>query len=268
MLRRLRARLTYANVVATLALFVALGTGGAYAANEWTGTNIVDGSLTGQDVFNNTISGNDITNNSVTRDDVQNGSLTGTDLANLTVRGNNIGFNTITGGDHILDGSIDGADITDGTIDSPDLGIASVRSLELADSTATGADVSDNSLTGSDINESTLVGVKDVCHGGAVLRGRLCAGSDGGLRTQNAAFDQCESFGFRLPTLGEAKLMARNFDVPGVAEGGEVFWTDSIVDLNGVEYTSNAVREDGVHIALSQNSANRTVCVEIPTDAP
>jgi hypothetical protein len=55
MLRRLRSRLAYANVTATLALFVALGGAGAYAANEWTGANIVDSSLTGQDIFNNSV---------------------------------------------------------------------------------------------------------------------------------------------------------------------------------------------------------------------
>jgi hypothetical protein len=252
--------------MSTVAVFLALGGVSAYAANEWTGANIVDGSLTGADVFDNTISGNDITNNSVTRDDVKNGSLTGVDLANLTVRGNNIGFNTITGDDHILDGSISGADITDGTIDSPDLGIASVTSLELADGTVTGTDVSDNSLNGSDINESTLVGVKDVCHAGAVLRGRLCAGSDGVARSQNGAFDFCESIGLRLPTLGEAKLMARNYDAPG-APG--TFWTDSIVDVRPNNlYLSNAVAEDGVHIALGQEDAAKTVCVETPTDLP
>jgi len=49
MLSTLRSRVTYPYVVSTLALFVALGTGGAYAANEWTGHNIVDGSLTTAD---------------------------------------------------------------------------------------------------------------------------------------------------------------------------------------------------------------------------
>src|SRR5256885_2419131 len=39
----------HATVVAYLALFIALG-GTAYAANEWTGDNIVDESLTGADI--------------------------------------------------------------------------------------------------------------------------------------------------------------------------------------------------------------------------
>lgn len=44
-----RSKLTYANVMATLALFVALG-GGAYAAIEITGRDVKDRSLTGRDI--------------------------------------------------------------------------------------------------------------------------------------------------------------------------------------------------------------------------
>ncbi len=43
--------LSYANVVATLALVIAVGTGGAWAANKLiTGKQIKNGSLTGQDI--------------------------------------------------------------------------------------------------------------------------------------------------------------------------------------------------------------------------
>jgi hypothetical protein len=84
MLRKLRSRLSYANVMSTVAVFLALGGVSAYAANEWTGANIVDGSLTGQDVFDNTISGNDMTNNSVAGIDIKNGSLKDEDVGKAT----------------------------------------------------------------------------------------------------------------------------------------------------------------------------------------
>lgn len=57
MLSRMRSRLTYANVVATVALFFALTTGGAYAAIRITGANIVNGTVTGVDLKNETITG-------------------------------------------------------------------------------------------------------------------------------------------------------------------------------------------------------------------
>jgi hypothetical protein len=50
-LRKLRPnRPSHTTVVAYLSLFLALGGGAAYAANEWTGENIVDESLTGADM--------------------------------------------------------------------------------------------------------------------------------------------------------------------------------------------------------------------------
>ena len=56
---KLRARATYANVTATLALFVALG-GVSYAAVTITGKNVKNGSLTGADVKNNSLTGRDV----------------------------------------------------------------------------------------------------------------------------------------------------------------------------------------------------------------
>ena len=53
-MKRLRAKLTYANVVATLALFIALG-GSSYAAITITGKNIKNGTVTGKDIKRNTL---------------------------------------------------------------------------------------------------------------------------------------------------------------------------------------------------------------------
>jgi hypothetical protein len=59
MLERLRGRLSYANAVATLALFIALG-GSSYAALTITGKNVRDGSLTGKDLKRNSLAGRQI----------------------------------------------------------------------------------------------------------------------------------------------------------------------------------------------------------------
>jgi hypothetical protein len=50
----MRDKLTYANVTATLALFIALG-GSSYAAVKITGKNVADGSLTTRDVKNRSL---------------------------------------------------------------------------------------------------------------------------------------------------------------------------------------------------------------------
>ena len=59
MLIRIRRNLTYANVMATVAVFIALG-GSAYAAAKITGRNVKNGSLTGRDVKNNSLTGKDV----------------------------------------------------------------------------------------------------------------------------------------------------------------------------------------------------------------
>jgi len=67
--QRIQTRLTYANIVASIALFAALG-GSSYAAITVSGKNI----------RNNTVSGADIKNNSVTSRDVRNRSLLANDF--------------------------------------------------------------------------------------------------------------------------------------------------------------------------------------------
>jgi hypothetical protein len=52
-------RLTYGNVAATLALFVALG-GTSYAALSINGSDVANGSLTGKDVHNNSLTARDV----------------------------------------------------------------------------------------------------------------------------------------------------------------------------------------------------------------
>jgi hypothetical protein len=56
MFTRLRARLTYANVVATLALFIALG-GSSYAVSKISGSQIRNASIAGKKLKRNTLGG-------------------------------------------------------------------------------------------------------------------------------------------------------------------------------------------------------------------
>src|SRR5918997_6370835 len=61
----------YANVMATIAVFIALG-GSSYAALKVTGRNVPKDALTGADIKN------------LTGKDVKNNRLTGADVKNLT----------------------------------------------------------------------------------------------------------------------------------------------------------------------------------------
>ncbi len=100
MLGGIRSRLSYANVVASMALFIALG-GVSYAAvklprnsvgpaqikkHAVTGSKVKNSSLTGSDIKNSSLRGGDVRNSSLTGSDVKDGSLTAKDF-NGSVQG-------------------------------------------------------------------------------------------------------------------------------------------------------------------------------------
>lgn len=71
----MRPHLSYANVMATVAVFIALG-GSSYAALRITGKNVKNGTLTGADVKNRSLTGTDIKDKSLGPADF-NGSVQG-----------------------------------------------------------------------------------------------------------------------------------------------------------------------------------------------
>jgi hypothetical protein len=73
-LTAIRRRLTYANVAATLAVFLSLA-GGAYAALTVTGKNVKNNSLTGRDVRNGSLAGKDVKDRSLSASDFAAGQL-------------------------------------------------------------------------------------------------------------------------------------------------------------------------------------------------
>lgn len=70
----MRRHLTYANVTATLALFVALG-GSSYAAIKVTGRDVRDGSLSGRDLRAASLSSREVRNGSLMTSDFHLGQL-------------------------------------------------------------------------------------------------------------------------------------------------------------------------------------------------
>jgi hypothetical protein len=76
---RLRSKLSFANVVASIALFVALG-GGAYAASKVNSSEVANNTLKSVDLKNNKgVKGADVAANTLTGSDIDEGSLSGVD---------------------------------------------------------------------------------------------------------------------------------------------------------------------------------------------
>jgi hypothetical protein len=69
-----KPRLSYANLTATLALFLALG-GTSYAALQITGSNVKNGTLTGSDIKNESLKSGDVDNGSLLAKDFKSGQL-------------------------------------------------------------------------------------------------------------------------------------------------------------------------------------------------
>ena len=74
MTEKRRIRLSYANVVASLALFAALG-GSSYAAVSITSNQVRDGTLSGRDVRNASLTGQDVRDQSLLARDFKAGHL-------------------------------------------------------------------------------------------------------------------------------------------------------------------------------------------------
>ena len=115
MLAQLRSSLTYANVMATVAVFVALG-GTSYA--------IATGSIDSREIKNNTVRSKDIRDNTATTRDLRNNSARGIDVRN----------NSLTGAD-VLESSL-------GTV--PSAGSADRANTANSANAATSADTAGN----------------------------------------------------------------------------------------------------------------------------
>src|SRR3954468_14440588 len=118
-------RPSHSTVVSYLALFVAVGTGGAYAANTIGSSDVIDESLLSQDLKNGEVKNADIGADAMTSSKLANGSVQNSDL----------------GPDAVTTSKIKAGNV--GTTD-------------LAAGAVTSAKVGDDSLTGDDVAESSL----------------------------------------------------------------------------------------------------------------
>jgi hypothetical protein len=165
MARRIRRALSFANVCSFLALTIALGTGGAYAANTVFSTDIVDGEVKHADLAGNSVTSTNIYNGSVLNAEIGDGAVDGskildaaiaqTDLANSSVGSSQIQTDAV-GASEVADNSIDSGEIFNESLLASDLGSGSVGASELQDAAVGTAEITNNAITGAKVAGNTL----------------------------------------------------------------------------------------------------------------
>jgi hypothetical protein len=146
----IRKRLTYANVMSTLAVFLVLGGGAAFAAAQ---------------LGKNTVGAKQLKKSAVSRAKVKNGAINGAKVADGSLTGADVADGSLTGTE-IADGSIGTGDLANLGVTTAKLADNSVNSAKVQDKSLKGTDVADNSLTGTQIDEGTLNGVDAATLGG------------------------------------------------------------------------------------------------------
>ena len=236
-MRRVRSKLTFANVCSFLALLIAIGTGSAYAAN--------------------TVFSSDIVNDEVYSADVRNDTLAGGGLAAVDLRSNAVGSA------EIVNGGVRSADVQDGSLSGLDVAENSLSGNDITHESVGGGHIQNGTLTGQDVMAQSGV---DNCTHGSVRFGELCVGVANLHQSWLEANDLCASLELRLPSLGEAQALAENYNITNV--NSEYFWTEeSFVGSGGflVAWVVNDADPPQVTVNSHDND-NETVCVTTPTN--
>jgi hypothetical protein len=114
MFSKLRPRSAY-DVMAALAMFGVLATGGAYAADEWNGSNIQDGTLTGADIQDLSLGLPDYGANSISTGKLKDGDVRTQDLRDLGVTNSKIAWDSVSSG-KVINNNLTGDDINESTL--------------------------------------------------------------------------------------------------------------------------------------------------------
>lgn len=147
------------------------------------------------------------------------------------------------------------------TVQSDDIGPgAQVKAPDVADNAVSSPDVANESLTGADIKNRSGV---QTCKPSTARYGAICVDATHLTLGWDDAFAYCTDLGLRLPTLSEAVVLAKKYDVPDVSDTGR-FWTqERTLENNAVVYVP--VRDNGsFSFALSGGSFS-AICVTDPS---
>ena len=143
-MKQIRKRLTYANVMSTIAVFFVVGGASALAATE-----LAKNSVGAKQLKSNAVVTAKIKKEAVAAAKIKNGAVGTSKLGAAAVTAEKLGAASVTG-EKLAANSVDAAKI----------GKSAVTNEKLADNAVNGSKVADGSLTGADINQGSLNAVK------------------------------------------------------------------------------------------------------------
>jgi hypothetical protein len=222
MMKKLRRRLTYANVVSTLCLFLVLGGGAAFAAaqlpknsvgpkqlkkNAVGGAKIKNGAVNASKLADNSVIAAKLANEAVATGNLANGAVGTGKLANGAVSTGKIGDSAVTSG-KLADAAVNSSKLADNSVGTGKLANEAVTTGKLANDSVTGAKVNEGSLHFTCNNPATAVPLL----GGPCVYKTTIAG--GGTWTEAIQACQVGVPGATLPSVAEVEAYARLGGVP------------------------------------------------------
>lgn len=234
---RLVRHLSFSNVIAVLALFVALG-GAAYAGSKINGRSIVNGSIGGGKLRNETITANKIKKGTITGAQIQPGSISSSsiDLSTLTTVPSAQTAQTAT--------TATTAQSATNAVNATNATNAAKADSATTATTATSATTADTATRATEADRATTAGEAETlggrtaeeltvsCPADTELYGGMCWDeSTRPARFWLAAVKECGEAGGRLPTIDELVAFVLR---PGEQVSGQV-WSGDLAATAGVK---------------------------------
>jgi hypothetical protein len=238
--QRIRARLTYANVTATLALIIAVSGGAAYAANTIYSSDIVDDQVFSADVRDDTLTGGGLAGR-----DLQADSVGTSEARDDSIRSADVRDHTETGG------GLTAADLSSSAFAQGDIARGGAG-FEIPGDAIQGYEVSPNSLTGYNVSESTLSVANMGCQAGLILGFARIKGDSSmpGSYTSSSTYvdtkRNCSGGTVEVDREGSGIYKVRfngistQLALGSVIEGGDNFCTDNFVSVTKLGSFTNA----------------------------
>jgi cytoskeletal protein RodZ len=236
LVRSLSRRLTYANVVASLALFAALG-GGAYAANKINGNSIQKQSIGGGKLKNETITSRQIKKGSLNSNLIDMSTFTTVPSATTATTAQTATTATTAQSATTAQTATSATHATSAETAERATSATTAESATTAQTATTATTASTATTATSAANADTVGGksaseLTDSCQSGTSPYGGMCWDeTQRSVKTWVGATIECGDAGGRLPSLGELIAFVSQTGVQATGSN----WSDDVEGFEGGE---------------------------------